>query len=395
MEATACDICSERHFDVVREDRWVAPETGRWYPIITCVCRGCGHVYLNPWLSFDELEEFYKSNKHLSFQVSRGESKGLNAADIAFLGDTVGPGAGRPALEVGCYSGYMLARLAAAGWCVEGVEPNADSADAARRLTGLKIHETMFEKLATDRRYALLVMGGLIEHVQSPTAILLKANSLLERDGALYVRTPNIEDLGYESAADLFVLEHPHVFSKSTMRMLFQKTGFRVVAQHVHPLFPRSFVTVGRKVGDADGPQAFTVESQRQKVLAALAGYDRQVAHHRHEVDRRLDPFLGDPRPPVAVFGAGSHTGLLLQHTRLRDLNIVCVLDSDPRKWGGSAFGIPVESPETFDRQRVRAIIISSRAFQEEIHARIAHWQVDGPAIVRLYDLQGSRFEHE
>jgi len=395
MEAVSCDICHSRQFDVVRQDRWVSPDLSQWFPVLTCVCQDCGHVYNNPCLTADEIRGFYRGQKRESFQVSRGESKGLNAADTNLLTSHTGKGNGRKALEVGCYTGYMSHRLQAEGWEVEGLEPNPDSAQVARDQFGIHVHECMLEDYDTDRRYDLLFMGGVLEHVRSPTEFLLRVNQLLNIGGYLYVRVPNLDDLEYDTAADLFILEHLHNFSSVALRMLFEKTGFETLITTAHDKFPRSFISIGRKTHDLESPAPFHLKNQKDQVKASITEYNRRIESERGKINQKLKPLLRDPKPRVVIYGAGSHTEILLRNTLLSDLNLVALVDSNPKKWGDTAFGFPVQNPETYDKNQADAVVISSRAFQEEIYQRIQHWEDESVQVIRLYDLESSRFAHE
>lgn len=396
MESQNCNICQSNDFDVVRMDRWNAPDKCLWYPVLTCVCRVCGHAYNNPTLSEAEVHSFYQNQKRESFQVSRGESKGLNAADVDHLTRLSGPGNGRSALEIGCYTGYLASRLDKAGWQVEGLEPNTVSAQKARELHNLTVHECLFEDFNTKHRYDLIFLGGVLEHVRDPTAFLLKINRLLADDGLVYIRVPNLDDLEYDTAAELFILEHLHNFSSAVMEMLMEKTGFTTMGTHVHRKFPRSFVTVGKKAHAVDNPQTFRVDNRHGTVKRAIEEYSARIAKHRdslNQIFRGLS--LENPEPRVAIYGVGDHTGLLLQHTLLGELNVTTLLDSNPSKQGSIAFGSSVHDPDTFDREQIDVVVISSRAFQEEIYQRIQHWENEGIRILRLYDLSGSRFVDE
>lgn len=393
MESGSCDICNGQIFDVVRQDKWMDADTANWYPVLTCICRRCGHVYQNPRLTFDELSEFYASQKHLSFQVSRGESKGLNAADVEHLTDVVGPGAGRSALEAGCYSGYMLRRLVDSGWVSEGLEPNVDSAAKARAHAICKVHECMLEDFETEQRFDLIFMGGLIEHVASPTSLLLKANKLLNQNGYIYIRTPTGDDLNYETAADLFVLEHIHLFSSNALAMLLEKTGFKLISQHSHPKFPRSVVVIGRKIEDLVTPAPFELQKQHVQMMDRIRAYDLKVQHERLMVNKKIEEINSNSR--IAIYGAGSHTDFLLRHTQLGKASISFLIDSNPKKWWTKAYGYQVRPPSGFEKSEIDYVVISSRAFQEEIYERIKSWENENVVILKLYDLVGSRYLDE
>ncbi|UCF92599.1 MAG: glycosyltransferase [Desulfobacterales bacterium] len=70
---------------------------------------------------------------------------------------------------------------------------------------------------------------------------------------------------------------------------------------------------------------------------------------------------------PVAIYGAGQHTELLLAAVgrALATLNLVAIVDRNPAR--SRLAGIPVQRAQQFDFQAVAHIIISSKAFEAEI----------------------------
>lgn len=396
MEACYCDICEANNFDVVRMDRWNSPDGSIWYPVLTCLCKQCGHVFNNPTLNQSEIQVFYREQKRESFQIARGESKGLNTADVDYLTQMEGRGNHRRALEIGCYTGYLSSRLADAGWQVEGLEPNPVSAQKARELHGLTVHECLFEDYSSPTPYDLIFLGGVLEHVRSPTAFLLRINQLLTPQGLAYVRVPRLDDLGYDTAADLFILEHLHNFSANAMHMLMTKTGFEVLDSHVHADFPRSFVTLARKLEHRNHAGTFELNNQFARIKTDISQYAAHIDRQRSLLDQKFRALaMETPTPRIAVYGVGSHTDMLMQHTLLGQLNVSSVLDSNPLKHGAKAFGHPVENPDDINLGEIDVVVISSRAFQEEIYQRIRHWKQKGVRILRLYDLSKSRYAKE
>lgn len=143
MESTTRNVCDANDYDVVRSEKFTDyfSERGtRWYPIITCVCRFCGHVFMSPRMTENELSEFYSKQLRESFTTPRGESIGLFSAGMDTITATLGPGQGRTVLEVGCYTGYMLKHLSNHGWVPEGLEPNTESAKFAIKRFGFPVH---------------------------------------------------------------------------------------------------------------------------------------------------------------------------------------------------------------------------------------------------------------
>jgi hypothetical protein len=124
MESTICNVCDANDFDVGRSEKFADCFSGRgarWHSISTCVCRSCGHVFMSPTMTEDELSGFYSEQLRESFATPRVETIGLFSAEMNTIAATPGPGAGRTALEVGCCTGYMLRHLSGHGLALEGL----------------------------------------------------------------------------------------------------------------------------------------------------------------------------------------------------------------------------------------------------------------------------------
>lgn len=104
--------------------------------------------------------------------------------------------AGR-ALDVGCGSGRLLARLQALGWEAEGVEPDARAARAAAEATGLPVHVARAGELPDDLgAFSLVTLSHVFEHLRDPVGVLRSLGERLEPGGRVVLLWPNPDALG-------------------------------------------------------------------------------------------------------------------------------------------------------------------------------------------------------
>lgn len=403
MESTGCDVCEGNDLDIVRMEEFTDSYSGQVHRVVNCVCRRCGHVFVTPRMTKGDVAAFYRTQYRESFQIPRGEKIGLFKQDMDLLNATLGEGAGRTALEVGCYTGYMLKRLADQGWSVEGVEPNIASAQEAKRKFGFHIHEQPFEDLSQEecRQFDLIVMGSVLEHVNSPARFVRKARGMLVEGGALFIRVPDIEKIPL-TLADAFPVEHPQTFSALSLSLLCKRHGFRQKTLGGHAGGGRHLVTVQEKAaGEMPYPErpeeamelsAYDLEQgaeNREQVVARLEEYDRNVSRARRRADALLNR-LWSPKPrKVAVYGAGTHTEFLLRYTGLKNANVACVLDSNPKRWGGRFLGMPIQSPNEVAELDVDAVVISSHAFHNEMRETMEEICPEGIEVLDIYQATG------
>lgn len=149
-------------------------------------------------------------------------------------------GGGGRALDVGCSSGYLSERLAAAGYAVVGLEYAAGAARGAERfceqvLVGdVETMELPFEQASFD----LVMCGDVIEHLRDPGAALARLRPLLRPGGRLVLSTPNVANwalrlsllFGRFRYSDRGLLDrtHTHLFTRATLVECLEAAGYRV-----------------------------------------------------------------------------------------------------------------------------------------------------------------------
>ncbi|MDX9929668.1 MAG: class I SAM-dependent methyltransferase [Bacteroidales bacterium] len=105
-----------------------------------------------------------------------------------------------------------------------------------------EIVHAFFEDFNTDKRFDVIIMGFILEHVKDPHFILRRYSSFLKDEGKVLVSLPNAEalnrrlgffagllpDITCLSENDL-ALGHQHYFTVNTLEELVTKAGFTVM----------------------------------------------------------------------------------------------------------------------------------------------------------------------
>jgi 2-polyprenyl-3-methyl-5-hydroxy-6-metoxy-1,4-benzoquinol methylase len=111
---------------------------------------------------------------------------------------------GMGALEIGCGNGDLLRKLQKLGWDATGVEWDETAANISR-TTGLTILSGDFRTIHFTRRYRLIVLNHVFEHVDSPTSVLNKLLPILEPGGRIVLVVPNPESLAGRALGNLWM----------------------------------------------------------------------------------------------------------------------------------------------------------------------------------------------
>ncbi|WP_420408253.1 class I SAM-dependent methyltransferase [Hoeflea sp.] len=146
-------------------------------------------------------------------------------------------------LELGLGHGYTVpyfSRMADHHEVVEGSQRVIDHFRANNDWYKGRLVQDYFETYVPDRKFDVIVMGFVLEHVDDPKAVLRRYREFLAPGGRLYVAVPNAKSLnrrlGYEmgmieniydlNATD-HQLGHKRNYCRDTLRDDIEASGFR------------------------------------------------------------------------------------------------------------------------------------------------------------------------
>lgn len=135
-------------------------------------------------------------------------------------------------LDIGCGTGAFLSQLNAELFIKSGVEINPEGV-AVGRKEGLEIYDqNVLEADFTGRKFDVVTLWHVLEHVPNPVEVLKKIRVILEDDGVLIFEVPNTGGFGFQyGKEDWFHLDSPrHVilYNKKSAAKLCALAGFTV-----------------------------------------------------------------------------------------------------------------------------------------------------------------------
>lgn len=138
-----------------------------------------GHGYYRPWYPPEERRYMDAKMRQKWAQVCaiRGETPGCM-------------------LDVGCGEGFALTFFRQRGWRVEGIDYSSAAIhgmnpDCSDVMTAGDMMLLLHERIRERRRYDLLWLTNVLEHVTDPPHLLTTLGSLLTSAGVLVVTVPN------------------------------------------------------------------------------------------------------------------------------------------------------------------------------------------------------------
>ena len=217
-EAITCGVCGSDVASVlVRKDG---------HDIYQCASCNLAFTYPQPDSTADQYDLHYFDlyRRRRPFRLKRGESR-LKRIELIKPPGTL--------LDIGCSLGYFVEAANARGWRASGVEISPHASGEAREL-GLDVRTgTLDDAGFDDQSFDCVTMWDVLEHVTDPIAHMLEVRRILAPKGLVVVGTPNLAHIMFKIKRDrwrhLKPAEHLFYFSKPSISLLFEKTGFDMI----------------------------------------------------------------------------------------------------------------------------------------------------------------------
>ncbi|MDP5169453.1 MAG: class I SAM-dependent methyltransferase [Bacteroidia bacterium] len=217
-------------------------------------CGDCTHRFTQDVPVESEIGAYYQSEDYISHSnTNRGLINRLYqwvrnytiGKKVALIQKQSGKPTGS-ILDVGCGTGEFLAGMKAAGWKVQGLEPDGGAREQASNITATKIGKP--EELFTlPETYDVITMWHVLEHVHQLHEYLDRFGELLSPSGVLLVAVPNYTstDAQYyeQNWAAYDVPRHLYHFSPESMNRVMKLHGFQVEA-HLPMPFDAFYVSM-------------------------------------------------------------------------------------------------------------------------------------------------------
>lgn len=264
-------------------------------------CRGCSFGMIQPRPEEAEIGDFYalehyythgrshfadggapslpdRVRAHLAWRLDRGEWLTAEMAH-GLLG-------GRPSevCDMGCGNGHFAARMSDLGHRVAGVEVDTRAAVEARQK-GVDLHDGSVEHLpgaVASRRFDLVVMSHVLEHVLDPVKAVEAMAGLLRPGGIFACVVPNNASAGLARSGlswePLDIPRHLNFFVPENLRAVGDRAGLktrRLFFSGYCRQFENGWINTERRIWDAlarhGGPPAGSSRNSPLRAWGLLA----------------------------------------------------------------------------------------------------------------------------
>ncbi|MBI4697985.1 MAG: class I SAM-dependent methyltransferase [Nitrospirae bacterium] len=212
-----------------------------------CRCPYCGLVSTLPIPERTEIERHYEKRFNTgNYSLLSSYRKEYRQVYLDFVGAlnsrlwSCGKTLrGQKILDIGCFTGDLLLLLQEKGADVYGIELQPDAvAIANTMLPGRIFMSDVYEDNFPQEQYDIITLTGVIEHLIDPVGLIQRVFELLTPGGFILLQTPNsgsfIARIMGKYWPPYAPVEHIHLFSRRSMRMVLEKSGFRDVVFKRH-----------------------------------------------------------------------------------------------------------------------------------------------------------------
>jgi 2-polyprenyl-3-methyl-5-hydroxy-6-metoxy-1,4-benzoquinol methylase len=189
-------------------------------------CKNCGLEFMSPRWTDEGIEKFYyywyKFQGPSSYTEKNYHER--NRQIIQYL-NKLNSNINN-VLDIGCGKGHFLESCRKVlGDNIElyGIELDSNASQIAKQR-GFKIFNKDIMELEINKKYDLIVMNSVLEHLREPFKVLQQVRKHLKKNGILYFNVPNVNSLSHKIYKILklsnpnYIIEHLYYFHPNNFK---------------------------------------------------------------------------------------------------------------------------------------------------------------------------------
>lgn len=214
-------------------------------------CAHCSVRFTQGVPSPSDIGRYYQSEEYISHtETNRGIINWMYlrvrrytlSAKRKFIEELTGVNRGS-LLDVGAGTGAFLHHMQAAGWNVEGLEPDSNAINRAQSQYGLQLKDPAQLFALPTESFDAITLWHVLEHVHDLHGYVEQLKKLLKPGGRLFIAVPNYTsydaDHYHQHWAAYDVPRHLYHFSPASMTVLMGAHGLNIV--QLQPMWFDSF----------------------------------------------------------------------------------------------------------------------------------------------------------
>jgi|APGre2960657444_1045066.scaffolds.fasta_scaffold03483_4 2-polyprenyl-3-methyl-5-hydroxy-6-metoxy-1,4-benzoquinol methylase len=242
---SCCPLCNSKNFKfLLHVDCSTHPIVKQHTQLNNLVdwnkCDDCHHIFTSDFFTADAFDTILKSVHKDQMTGSRAEIMRIEFGEVVEKiarhkqsGDW---------LDIGCGSANLLFVVKEFGFNASGIDLRNENVVGAQHY-GLDVSCTDIINFHPNKKFDVISLTDVIEHIPYPVPSLEKIYNLLNNNGLLLISTPNYETGAWVKSLEdntnpyLYEVEHCHTFSRSRLYKLLNDIGFDVVEYGISKRF--------------------------------------------------------------------------------------------------------------------------------------------------------------
>ena len=358
----------------------LAAGTERAYPLHARVCAQCFLVQVDDVVPADAI--FNAGYAYFSSYSASWVAHAEAYAEAMSRRFAIGPDS--LVVEVASNDGYLLQHFVRRGVPVLGVEPAANTAEAARaRGVATEVgffDEAMGRKLAArGQRADLMAANNVLAHVPDIGGFVAGFRHVLKDEGVLTFEFPHLLNLIEKVQFDTIYHEHFSYLSLLAVERVLKANGLRAfdverLATHggslrlfvAHEAYSHAEQPALRKLRDDEAAAGLGRLDTYQDFTARAEGL--------RDAFRELVARVKAQGAKLAAYGAAAKGNTFLNYAGATERDIACVFDANPHKQGRYLPGshVPILAPTELERVQPDYLLILPWNLRDEVVAQTA-----------------------
>ena len=369
-----------------------------FYPLKVYTCANCFLVQLDEYKKSDAIFDsnyVYFSSYSTSWLLHAKEYTDLMTERFGYNENSM-------VIEVASNDGYLLQYFKQKNILVLGIEPTANTAEAAKEKGIDSIIDFFGSRLANELiskniKADLLLGNNVLAHVPDIVDFVGGVKIILKERGVVTMEFPHLVQLVDNNQFDTIYHEHFSYLSFHTVKQIFESQGLEMFDVEEIPTHGGSLRIYAKHKNDVTkaitGNVANLLKKETEKGLTGLAYYD-DFQQKALKVKLDLTEFLIDQKragKKVAAYGAAAKGNTMLNYCGIKTDLIGFVVDANPHKQNKflPASHIPVVHEQYLKDTRPDFVIIFPWNLKDEITRQLSYikdW--GGKFVVAVPDLQ-------
>jgi hypothetical protein len=357
------------------------PET--FYPLKVYTCHNCFLVQVDEYKKSDAI--FNSDYVYFSSFSSSWLQHAKHYTELMI--ERFGYDSGSQVIEIASNDGYLLQYFKEKDIPVLGIEPTANTAEAAMEK-GIKTVVEFFGVELADRlanmwevKADLLLGNNVLAHVPDILDFIGGMKIILKETGVITMEFPHVVQLIDNNQFDTIYHEHFSYLSLHTVTQIFESQGleiFDVDELITHGGSLRIYAKHKEDDAKSISPNVETLlKKEEEKGITRLSYYDN-FQQKALQVKLGVTEFLIEQKKAnkkVAAYGAAAKGNTLINYCGIKNDYISFVSDASPHKQNKflPASHIPVVNEQYLKEQKPDYIIILPWNLKEEIMNQLSY----------------------